>query len=221
MARPSGPERAEGERLLADGVHPTTVAGRLGVSERTVRRWRKEMGSRPKAKPSPPRPRAPEPRPAGLRVVTGNDEGLRPEQPEVIPANAEEMVEALAGQGWSTAKVRQLGRTLGMEVRELEQMRDGLVRRTADKLRRDPAELAAELLLELNHTVALATKAGDLTARGRATASKIRLLGLDRVSVDLRSSNQPDPSVTPDEIRDRRQALLRRLDHLRASDDDE
>ena len=223
MARPSHPQRAWAEEQLAKGIDAATIGAAIDVPARTVQRWGAAMrGGPPKPKPAAPKP-APVPfRPPALRVVEPDE---RPEPMphddaptvEVIPARAEEMVEELLGQGaWTPGKVRSLARALRVEVRELEQIHAGIIRRTADALSAPPAERAADLLLRVRHAALAAHKVGDLSARNRSLSLEARIQGMERLAVDMHTAPEEDRALTPDELRERRTALLARVERLRS-----
>ena len=197
--------RAEAVRRVESGRPAPVVAAELDVPLRTVQLWVRKAAP-PKPTPEPLAPE-PEPRPS-LNVVP------MPPREERDDSEAEALVEAAVGRGWSLGIRRKLATALGLSLDQVDGLRARVVARAAAQWEIDHCspEEYAEHLLQIRWGMGTAAKASDLTAFGRLLSQWSRVRGYDKVQVQVEHSGAVElRAVGPEEITRRRQAVRARL----------
>jgi len=199
MPRPSRPERKPAERLLRQGTSVQDVAARVGVPERTVQRWAEAL--RPD-EPERPRP------PTVLSIIP---RAVEPEGDDDDDWTSEEIVEAAVGAGWSPRHQRQACERAGVTPVEADAIRARALSRMGRDLMREPVEQLAEYVLRVRHAQDVAVRGHDLGALTRLLSLEGRVLGMDRLRVELGTSGDDEGPVTEAELAELLGLLPQRL----------
>lgn len=181
MARPPLPERPRAEWLLSQGRTVGEVAAELGIAERTVSRWAATLPDDVPFAPATPEPPPRAEPPTRLRLVARE----RASTPTGDGQDEDEMVEAAIGLGWSARVRRGLIERLGLTPDEVDALRVRVLERTGAALSRAPLVQVAEFTLRLRHAQGVALRQADLGALTRLLSLEGRVLGMDRLRVDV------------------------------------